>query len=211
MRKLTFESGVRSEFAVDFQTATISPSPQMLETRLDQEPVIRLWNAAVQGDRAALSDLLRQHQDQIFRFCLSQLHDENLAVDATQETAKRLIQRLNSFDSNARFSTWVLGFALNVCREMRRKSNRNQSLDDCDASQHVDFDEDPGNRLAQQEDRSRLTQALRRLPVRQQRAIILRYFESLSIAEIAKVMGIEIGTVKATLHNALKKLKQLLD
>ncbi len=56
-----------------------------------------------------------------------------------------------------------------------------------------------------------LIASLRRLPMRQRTALVLRFYEDLPEAEIARVMGVRVGTVKSTLHRALAKLREDLD
>ena len=82
---------------------------------------LELWRSACSGDRTALEQLLRGMQDIIFRFCLSQTRDEHIAIEVTQETAIRMIEKLDQFSGTGKLTTWVLGIANNVCRETRRR------------------------------------------------------------------------------------------
>src|SRR3954469_17738185 len=75
-------------------------------------------DAARQGDRAARGKLLTSLQDVWYRFCLAQLHDADLAADATQETGLRFLRQLNQFRGESQLQTWSLGIALNVVREL---------------------------------------------------------------------------------------------
>lgn len=122
----------------------------------------------------------------------------------------RLMSRLSTFDPQNRFSTWVLGYALNVCREMRRAHQKE--------SQHIETELpeaqeelSPADLLFSKETHQDVRKAVDELPNRQQQAILLRYFESLTLADIADVMDLKVGTVKATLNHALRNLKKRLD
>ena len=173
---------------------------------LSSWPEISDWQCAADGDRERLAGILRSVQDPIFRYCLSQLKDAEQATEATQETATRMIRNLGQFAGKSQLSTWILGIARNVCREQKRKLHRwNQSTE---AEPHVECSNE--HKLVQQESNARLRKAVNELPSRQREAIALRFFESLSVAEIAKVMSVSTGTVKATLNNAIKKLKSRL-
>jgi RNA polymerase sigma-70 factor (ECF subfamily) len=175
---------------------------------VNSEQHIELWKAATQGDRAALGDLLRSQQDLIFRFCLSQLRSEIAAVDATQETATRILERLETFSGNSRFQTWVLGIANNVCRETRRKESKWKTFEvNTDVFESVN---EGTNRVEQAIESDNLHEAVGRLSDRQRQAVVLRYLESLPLSDVAEIMQVSIGTVKATLHQALKKLKLVL-
>ncbi len=168
---------------------------------LKPDAFIHLWKSAESGDRSALAQLLRGLQDLIYRFCMSQLRDENAAIEATQETAVRLIENLKKFSGNGKLTTWVLGIANNVCREMRRKQSKLQTLE----TGAADIAEEPS--VESTESNDSLKHAIEQLPDRQREAIVLRYYESLSLVEVAEVMQVSIGTVKATINQALKKLK----
>ena len=165
------------------------------------------WEAATAGDRESLEALLRSFQDQIFRFCLVQLRGEHQAVEATQETALRLIENLASYTGRSKITSWVLGIANNVCREQRRKSKKWRNDSDSSLEKTTIHPLPPTQSLIDSEEKSRLNQAIDGLPNRQREALVLRYFESLSIADVAQVMDVSVGTVKATLNQALKKLK----
>lgn len=180
------------------------------DEELKAEKNIQLWKLACEGDPSALEALLRSHQDLIFRFSLSQLWDKSIAVEATQETATRLIDKLTSFSGKGKLSTWVLGIANNVCREIRRKENKWKQLHTHNAQ--LELSEPEGtNSLELIEERQSLNWAISQLPDRQREAVVLRYFESLSVSETAEVMQVAVGTVKASLNQALKKLRVELE
>jgi RNA polymerase sigma-70 factor (ECF subfamily) len=159
--------------------------------------------AARQGDRLAQSVLLSALQDPWYRMCLSLLRDAEQARDATQETGLRFIRLLPRFRGESSITTWSLGIAINVVREMRRK-RRPEPGDIPDvASDHAS----PEDMASLSEQRKVLQAALSELSERQREAVVCRYFEELSTEETAKIMGCAPGTVKATLHQALRALK----
>src|SRR5436305_1810282 len=82
----------------------------------------RTLQAARTGNRAALATLLRELADPWFRFSLSLLGDADRAHEAAQETGLRFMKALPAFRGDSQLQTWSLGIALNVVREMRRKS-----------------------------------------------------------------------------------------
>lgn len=153
-----------------------------------------------------MAELLRQNQDLIFRYCCSQLGDRDQAIEATQETAVRLVGAIARFEGRARLSTWILGIATNVCREFRRQDHKWRQLPEQEEANLVvssDTRPPPDAGEIQQ-----LNVAIRQLPHRQREAIVLRYYEELSLSEIAGVMQVSVGTVKATISQAKGKLKQ---
>src|SRR5437016_12850178 len=89
----------------------------------------RTIELARRGDRKAQADLLTSLQDRWFRMCLSMLGDADRARDATQETALRFLRMLSDFRGESQISTWSLGIAINVVREVRRRPDRTSSLE----------------------------------------------------------------------------------
>ena len=164
--------------------------------------------AARRGDRAAQAQLLTALQDVWFRFCLSQLRgDRDRAADATQETGMRFLRQLPSFRGESQLQTWSLSIALNVVREMRRA----RGFEVLESAQEPVAATPRVARLIEDEDELALMkQTLASLPDRQREAITLRFFEELSVEETASVMQCAAGTVKATVHQALRALREKL-
>ena len=160
---------------------------------------------AGRGDRAAQAELLRDLQDVLYRFCFAILGQADAAQDATQETALRLLQRIGSFRGDSSVRTWALGIALNVCREARRVRSTPPLPEHHDAA---GTNGSPEASAATNEEHSRLRALIRTLPERQREALVLRFFEGLSVEEAAQAMDCAAGTVKATVAQALRALRQ---
>lgn len=178
--------------------------------------------AARAGDRTARERLLRELQDPWYRMCLGLLGDAEKARDAVQETALRFLRQLPGFRGDSQLRTWSLGIALNVAREMRRRRGREMSVAGPVESAEPDAigtlmrpgsatpaaAPDAAAEAVEQLEQLRAT--LEGLPDRQKEAIVLRFFEELSVEETAAAMGCAAGTVKATVHQALRSLRQKL-
>ena len=164
---------------------------------------------ARRGDREAQARLLTALQDPWYRLAMSLCRDAELARDAVQETAVRFLRELPNFRMQSQLQTWSFGIAINVVREMRRSANRVPDENRLAASQR-DLLPDPPMMAQLAEDRAVLHSALAELSERQREAIVLRYFEELSIDDAAKAMNCAVGTVKATIHQALRSLRTRL-
>lgn len=143
-------------------------------------------------------------QDPWFRMCLSLLRDAEQARDATQETALRVLRLLPEFRGESSLSTWSMGIAINVVREMRRK-RRPEPGDVPDVASERTIAPDDAAILTEQQ--KVLRSALSELSDRQREVVVCRYFEEMSTEDTAKIMNCAPGTVKATLHQALRALK----
>jgi RNA polymerase sigma-70 factor (ECF subfamily) len=168
--------------------------------------------AARQGDRAAQARLLQQLQDPWFRMCMGLLDRSEDARDAVQETALRFLRQLPQFRGESSIMTWSMGIAVNVAREIRRKKRPMQPFEaDMEppirTHRHV---ESPDEHAASSEAHRVLWGTLNELPQRQREALLLRYFQQLSVEETAVAMDCAVGTVKATVHQALRSLRAKL-
>jgi len=172
--------------------------------------------AARIGDRPAQARLLRWLQDPWYRLCLSLLGDVEKAREATQETAARFLRQLPLFRGDSSVRTWALGIAINVAREMRRSPRAMTGVAEWDdlarslADQRRASRPSPDVAAELAEQRDRLRAVLADLPDRQREAVVLRFFEELSVEETAAAMQCAAGTVKATVHQALRSLRQRL-
>ena len=160
--------------------------------------------SATRGERTAQVCLLRDLQDVWFRVARSLLGDSDQARDATQEAALRLLRDLPRFRGDSSFRTWAIGIAINVAREMRRKRGRE------DGGWRIKDRPDDAGAVLRDEERAAVKEALAGLPERQREAVVLRYFEELSVGQTAAAMKCSPGTVKATVFQALRSMKKRL-
>src|SRR5262249_22499721 len=123
------------------------------------------------------------------------------------------LRQLLGFRGESQLRTWSLGIALNVVRETRRKRKARQlDLNDDETAAtprvaRLPEDENVGSELERQEQISMLKRTLDALPERQREAIVLRFFEDLSVEQTAAAMHCAEGTVKATVFQALRTLR----
>ena len=173
--------------------------------------------AARRGDRDALALLLRSLQDVWYRMSLSLLSDPDLAQDAVQETAIRFMKQLPGFRGESQLKTWSLGICLNVAREIRRWA-RGRGLrgpgsleDGPEVEGKSDDGELPVEALVRGEQIEAIRAVLGTLPERQREAVVLRFFEEMSVEQTAAAMNCATGTVKATVHQALRTMRKKLE
>jgi RNA polymerase sigma-70 factor (ECF subfamily) len=173
-----------------------------------------LIDAARQGDRAALEELLRAHQDRIHALCRRLTGNDTDALDATQESMIAVVRGLPRFDGRSAFSTWVYRVTTNACLdELRRRSRRPvvARLDDRDrrpaVAEAADPGPDPADTVA---DRLALDAALGDLTPEYRAAVVLRDLCQLDYAEIAEVLQIPAGTVRSRIARGRASLAATL-
>jgi RNA polymerase sigma-70 factor (ECF subfamily) len=162
------------------------------------------------GSRDAQATLLRSLQDVWFRLAVSLLRNQDLAQDAVQESALRFLKALPAFRGESQLQTWSLGIVINVAREMRRKSRDPSENQDLRMTAMRSQSDASDLKTMAYEDSDNLRKALQDLPERQREALVLRFFEDLSVDDTAAAMNCAPGTVKATVHQAIRALKEKL-
>lgn len=162
----------------------------------------RLAERARDGDQRAFAELVRRHQDQVFRFVLRMTDSRDEAMDLTQDTFMKAWLALPRWQPQARLRTWLFQIARNGALDLLRRRG---------VVEFVPIDEDlevPANAPAPDEwldIRQRyglLDETLRQLPVDHREILLLREVEDLSYAEIATTLGIQEGTVKSRIARA---------
>jgi RNA polymerase sigma-70 factor, ECF subfamily len=151
--------------------------------------------------------LVERYQLSIFRFALGLLGNREAAEDVAQEVFLAAFVNLSGYDSSrASFSTWLFTIARNRCINLL-KQRRVIALNELDSIGDVAL-ADP---IANQELSQQLDRALAALPVEQRSSFVLAEIEELPYAEIARIEGTSVGTVKSRIHRAKQRLQSLLE
>lgn len=166
-----------------------------------QETDPALIRSAAAGDTEAFAELVRAHQQHVWRFLRRQLGDDALAEDVTQETFVRVFTRLSTFTFEAKFSTWVFQIARNAGIDELRKRQRQARLHDILGRRATTTTPSPEVGLE-------LQMALDSLPEDQRAALLLVEVFGLRYREAAEVLGIPPGTVKSRVFNARTRLHE---
>jgi RNA polymerase sigma-70 factor (ECF subfamily) len=159
------------------------------------------------GDQRAAAELVRRHAPALGRFLYSSGADRFELEDLVQETLFRAFRRLESWNGNASFRTWLLAIGGNLLRDgFRRRKPRLVSLEDRDLRDHAD----PHADLAAGEAEDRLRRGLAGLTQMQRAVFLLRVQEGSDYAQIALALGTTAGAARVHYHNAVKRLKELI-
>ncbi len=165
-----------------------------------------LLQAARQGDRRAIDELLARHEQQIYRFGLRMCGNEDAAREVLQETLLAAFRNLPGFRGDAALSTWLYQIARSFCIKERRRDRPEVPLGD--AERRVPTLEPGPDSTAQAREIGRaLSTAIGALGPEQREVLVLRDVEGLSAEEAAAVVGIEVGALKSRLHRARVELR----
>lgn len=158
--------------------------------------------------REAFALLLPQYRDKVFRLCFSMLHQRAWAEDVSQDVFLRIWRALPGFAGQSSLSTWIYAISRNACLSELRKRRPQVSIDDDNEGYHP---ESAALAVSDADDSATVsvTQMLDQLPERYRQAVTLFYMEDKSYEQTAASLGMPLGTVKALLHRARKKLIEL--
>jgi RNA polymerase sigma-70 factor (ECF subfamily) len=190
-----------------------------LRTLADQEVVA----LAREGRDAAYRELVRRYERPVFSLIYRMVRDRALAEDLAQDTFVKVLNALESYRPEYKFSSWIFKIANNVAiDQLRRRELDTLSLDgapdartqdeiDGTALQAVDRTETPLAELESRELGTIIERAIARLRPEYRACILLRHVEGRSYEEIAETLDLPLGTVKTYIHRARHELRAYLE
>jgi len=176
-----------------------------------------------QGDSGAMERLILKYQNRIYNTILRMCANEDDAAELTQETFVKVIENIDRFAGRSSFYTWAFRIAVNLTLNYRQRAARfaHSSLDEDEYNWQTktqlkqylsdESSPDPAAVAQNQELWQIVTQALQELDETQRAVIILRDIEQMSYAQIAKVLNVELGTVKSRISRARSTLRGILE
>lgn len=180
-----------------------------------------LIEALARGDETALRILVDRHTASIYRFSVRCTGDESLAGDICQEVFLKVYRHARRFKRGMSLKTWLFTIVRNTSIDLARPYTfrKHHSLDAANES-HLAED---GNRAIPHvprtpeddylimERRQRLASALGTLPEKQRTSMILKYYEAMSVKEIAEILETSVSSVESLLVRAKRNLIKLLE
>jgi RNA polymerase sigma-70 factor, ECF subfamily len=177
---------------------------------------VELVERARAGDQDAFAALVRLHQRQVYLLALRMLHNEDDAVEATQDVFLAAWQGLRKFRGDARLATWLYRITYNHCLKVAEQRRREEQTRAELASESARA-ERPAALLSQVHAQNALRELcdvvrgeIARLPPKYRAVLALRHMQDLSYEEMAEVLREPIGTVKTHLFRARAILKERL-
>ena len=183
------------ELAVGASLLKSDPLPDPLE--YERETI----GACQRGDVRAFERVYREHQQALFAVALRMLGRQEDAEDAVQATLIRLHRGICNYRFEARLGTYLMRILINVCYDMLSARKRRQQLD----LEPVDTGHRPDPEL-----RLQLEEAIRALPERMRACFVLFAVEGFPQKEVADMLEVSVGTVKAQIYQAKERLRVLL-
>lgn len=169
--------------------------------------------AASKGDPQSYHKLFKMYYPRVFVLAMSKLRNKNEAEEAAQQTMIAVWNKLHTLQTPEAFGGWISRITINKCNALLRKSNKTVlSGDDASFDDVVETDRAVlPEAVAEQNDlQDRVGKALESLSDEQREAVMLYYYNQLSIKEISEATGVTGNTVKSRLSLARKYLKNSL-
>ena len=154
----------------------------------------------------AFNVLVEEQSDFLLRNILRWVRQEDQARDVLQNTYIRIWKGLASFRAEAQISSWCYRIAFNESMAFLRSRKRILQLEQAEAGVAVAPDEGPDAEEIQR----KLQFALEQLPERQRQVFELRYYEEMPYEEMAALLELSVGSLKASFHHARKKIESHL-
>jgi RNA polymerase sigma-70 factor (ECF subfamily) len=187
--------------------------PAAAPTAAEAEEDRDLVDRARAGETGAFETLVRRYQGWVFTLALRMVGDRAEAEDLAQDVFLKAYRGLRGFKGASRFSTWLYAIASHHCLNHLKARGRRGGLGD-DPPAPVDRLPDGAPRadaLLERADLVRIVQAeMAHLTEEHRMVLILRDIQGLSYEEIARTLGVELGTVRSRLHRARMEMKARL-
>ena len=187
---------------------------------LPDADVVRL---AQQGREPAFRELVRRYERPVFSLVYRMVRDREAAEDLAQDTFIKVLNHIDRYSPEFKFSSWLFKIANNVAIDhLRRRRLDTVSIDgapDATSASEVEAStiqlaseqESPLEELASRELGSAIERAIGALRPQYRACIMLRHVEGRSYEEIAATLDLPLGTVKTYIHRARHELRRALE
>jgi len=178
---------------------------------------IEIVNRVLEGDRDAFAEIIKKYQNMVFRYVYYQCGNYDKAMDITQDIFITVLEALDSFRQESKFSTWLYSIMVNHCKNYKKKNSRfsmvplkiTRGEDEVDIQLH-DTRENPEAKIITEDSLKIIKEEIEKLPDDFREILTLRDIEGLSYNEISDILGINLSNVKVRIHRGREYLKNRL-
>ena len=160
------------------------------------------------GDLRKLGILFERHHRPLYNFFLRLTSSRELSEDLVQEVFLRMLKYRHTYQGKSEFSFWMFQIARNAridhSKKRKREVTRERDFDDL-----VSLDPAPPDHLERDQETSLLRTALEKLALEDREVLLLSRFHEMKYREIARLVGVAEGTIKARVHRAIKNLRDI--
>lgn len=182
---------------------------------ITKEEILEKIQKAKNGKQTAFRFLLDRYWNEVYGFQMKRVKDEYEAEDITIETFSKAFDKIETFDENYTFSTWLVAISKNIQIDKSRKNKASVYAKTTSASEEnlkkiADDAPGPEDKLITEQNLAELLQFIKLLKPAYQEVINLRFFHEMSYNEIADTLEESLSTVKVRLLRARKLLAEII-
>ncbi len=155
---------------------------------------------AKKGDDNAFSLLIQERKEKLYRTAFAYVKNEQIALDVVGETVLKAYKGIRKLNTPAYFDTWLIRILINSAINALKQSRKIVPLNEEVLLESMKYQEKDYNSID-------LLSAIDCLDEKHKNIIILKYFQDLTITQVAEILQMPVGTAKTYLHRALKKLR----
>jgi len=181
-----------------------------------QTPDSLLIERYLDGNEIALEYIINKHQQKIFNFIYSKVHDRDISEDIFQETFIKVIKTLKNgvYNEEGKFLPWVMRISHNLVIDFFRKNNRIKTInskEDIDIFQFIsDGSPNAESVLINDQIIKDIQKLIQELPDDQKEVLIMRLYRDMSFKEIAENTKVSINTALGRMRYAIINLRKLI-
>lgn len=182
------------------------------ERAKENEDIYALVEKIKEGDREAFMRITQLYQKKVFLLAYSFFQNKDDAMDIVQETFLRLYQKVNLFQKEKNFQSWLLQIAKNLCIDYYRKHHsKNAKFDREVPIEEMNLPAQDSQQCYLSSDlKDVFSSCLNKLAERQRMIFVMKHYNQHKYSEIAQILNISMGTVKSLHFKAVQNLRGLM-
>lgn len=170
---------------------------------------------AKNNDQKAFSFLLDTFWDDVYGFQLKRIENENDAEDITIQTFSKAFDKIETYDPEYKFKTWLITISKNIHIDLLRKRKKSINEDLSNENEQkvleiLDTSPSPEDKIITEQNLAKLLRDIKKLKPHYQEVINMRFFQELSYKEISQELNEPINNVKVKLLRAKKLLAEII-
>jgi RNA polymerase sigma-70 factor (ECF subfamily) len=163
------------------------------------------------GSSAAFDELMGRYERLVYKVCYGYTGNQEDSLDVTQNVFIKAYQKLDSFRATGSFKSWLLRITRNEGIDWTRRHAKDKNQEEFIPERGPSCEAPQLSEVARREHREELMRSVSCLNPKQREAVVLRYFEGMSIKEISSVLGCSEGTTKSHLFRGINKLRDIVE
>lgn len=170
---------------------------------------------AKEGNQISFNFLLDHFWGDVYQYQLKRTNNDNDAEDITIQSFSKAFDKINTFDEQYKFKTWLITISKNIHIDLLRKNKSSINMETSKVQEEeayaiVDDNPTPEDKIITEQNLAKLLRDIKQLKPKYQQVIHLRYFQELSYKEISEQTGDPMNNVKVKLLRAKKLLAEII-